>query len=258
MELNAPSQLLDFSGKIVLVTGGGKGIGAAIARRFAQAGADVVICDINPGAEVCGFIINLGRKVLPIKADVSDPAQVTSVFREVAEKWSPIDVLINNAGIYPPHDLLSMTPEAWDAVIDLNLKGVMFCTQGAARQMIGAKKGGSIVNISSINGLNPEQDHAHYSTSKAGVIMLGRSAALELGRYNIRVNTVSPGLINRPTLDTDWPDGLERWTKKAPLVRIGEPEDIADACLFLASDAARWITGINLLVDGGMMASDRF
>ena len=258
MELKDPSQLFDFSGKIVLVTGGGYGIGAAIARRFAQAGADVAICDLKPDTPVCEFVEKMGRKVLPLKVDVTDPKQVESVFDEIAGKWSPVDVLINNAGTYPPNDLLSMTPEEWDAVIDLNLKGVFLCTQHAARQMIGANKGGSIVNISSINGLIPEQAHSHYSTSKAGVIMLSNNAALELGRYGIRVNTVSPGMINRPTLETDWPGGAERWMEKAPLKRVGEPEDVADACLFFASDAARWITGANLVVDGGILVSDRF
>jgi NAD(P)-dependent dehydrogenase (short-subunit alcohol dehydrogenase family) len=257
VELKAPSQLLDFKDKIILVTGGGIGIGAAIARRFAEAGADVVVCDIKQDSQVCTDIEGMGRKALFLQADVSDPTQVKEALSEVAHQWSPIDVLVNNAGIYPPADLLDMTPEAWDSVIDLNLKGVLLCTQYAARQMIEAHKGGSIINISSINGLCPEQGYAHYSTSKAGVIMLGSSSALELGRYGIRVNTVSPGWINRPDKGID-PDRFERWTKKAPLGRIGEPEDIADACLFLASDAARWITGVNLVVDGGMTVTHPF
>ena len=258
MNFKPPSELLDFSDKTVIVTGGGAGVGAGIARRFAQAGANIVICDLNPDTEVCNQIEQLGRKVLPIKTDVTDPEQVKSLFLEIERKMSPVDVLINNAGIYSVVDLLSMTPDEWDQTLDINLKGVFLCTQAAARQMIAAEKEGSIVNIASNEALNPAHNHSHYTASKAGVVMFGNTAALELGKYGIRVNTVSPGLMNRPNLATDWPEGYSSFVSKAPLQRAGEPEDIGDACLFLASEAARWITGAHLLVDGGIMTCPAF
>ena len=130
----------------------------------------------------------------------------------------------------------------------------MLCTQAAARHMITTNRG-AIVNIGSTSALNPGTDHAHYNSAKAAVIMLTRSAAQELAPYGIRVNAVSPGLIARPGIKDHWPEGVARWENKAPLGRMGEPEDVADACLFLASPAARWITAQNLVLDGGVLSS---
>jgi NAD(P)-dependent dehydrogenase (short-subunit alcohol dehydrogenase family) len=253
MDIKLPSQLLDFNGKVALVTGGGSGIGAEIARRFAQAGADVAVCDLRPAKAVCDWIESFGRRAMAIGADVCDPLQIKSVFEEIEQKWSAVDVLVNNAGIYPMADLLSMTPEEWDRTLDIDLKAVFLCTQAAARSMIKAGKGGAIVNIASTEAVNPSAGHSHYAAAKAGVILFSKTAALELGAHQIRVNTVSPGLINRPSLAADWPDGLERYQKRVPLGRVGEPDDIADACLFLASDTARWISGAHLVVDGGIL-----
>ena len=130
--------------------------------------------------------------------------------------------------------------------------------QAAAKHMIKADKGGAIVNISSIESIVPAFGHAHYAASKAGAIMLGKSAALEFSQYNILVKAVSTSLINLPNLDKDWPEGVERFLNRVPLQRIGEVEDIADVCLFLTSEASRWITGMNLVVDGGMLVCEAF
>ncbi len=256
MHMKPVSEIFNFTGKIALVTGGSVGIGAGIAKRFADAGADIVFTyRTHPeGAETVAEIIkNLGRKVMPIKVDIADPLQIKSLFEQIYKKWGALDILINNAGIFPHSDILNMTLEEWEDMIDINLRSVFLCTQAAARQMVEAKKGGAIVNIGSIEGVNPASGHSHYTASKAGVAMFGMTAALELGPYHIRVNTVSPGLINSPKLPTAWPEGVARFLNRSPLGRLGEPEDIADACLFFASDAARWITGTQLLVDGGVM-----
>ncbi len=254
-----PSHYLnDLNGKIALITGAGAGIGAGIAHRFALAGADVAICDLKPSPAVSEYIVSTGRKVFYHPADVSDPAQVTAMFDAVCSQFGVPDILVNNAGIYPNASVLEMTPDQWDQTIDIDLKSVFLCTQAAARKMVEAGKTGSIVNIGSIDATNPLAAHSHYSAAKAGVIAFTRAAAQELGPHGIRVNSVSPGLINRPGLAEAWPDGYNRFMKRAPTGRVGEPEDIADACIFLASDAARWISGTNLIVDGGVQACPMF
>jgi len=189
---------------------------------------------------------------------VSDAASVTALFDDVTVNFGLIDILINNAGIYPNAEILTMTPEQWDQTIDIDLKSVFLCTQAAARKLVETGKAGAIVNIGSIDATNPLYAHSHYSAAKAGVIAFTRAAAQELGKYNIRVNSVSPGLINRPGLAEAWPDGYNRFMARTPIGRVGEPEDIADACIYLASDAARWVTGTNLIVDGGVQACPMF
>ncbi len=141
----------------------------------------------------------------------------------------------------------------WDAVLAATLRSVFLMTQAAARQMIAQGGGGAIVNISSIEAENPAPGHSHYNAAKGGVLMYTRAAANELGPHGIRVNAVAPGLIWTPGLETNWPEGVARFLRAAPLGRIGTPEDVADACLFLASPAARWITGASLTVDGGVL-----
>lgn len=258
MEFKNPTALLDFSNKVVLVTGGSAGIGAGIAKRFGQAGADVVIhynSHAEEAQEVANSLAKMGSKTLAIQANVSDRSEVQAMVGEIVAKHGKIDVLVNNAGIYPRADLVDMTEAEWDETIDVNLKGVFLCTQAVANHMIRRGEGGSIVNISSIEAVNPAAGHSHYTASKAGVMMFTKTAALELGPYNIRVNAAAPGLINAPQLPTAWPEGLARWLSRVPLNRVGEPEDIGDACLFLASDAAQWITGAHLIVDGGILTN---
>jgi NAD(P)-dependent dehydrogenase (short-subunit alcohol dehydrogenase family) len=151
-----------------------------------------------------------------------------------------------------------MSESDWNATLNANLKGVFLCTQAAARHMVARGGGGSILNIASIEAVNPAPGHAHYTASKAGVVMFTKNAALELGKHQIRVNAVGPGLINAPRLPSAWPEGLARWLDRVPLGRVGEPEDVADACLFLASDAARWVSGVHLLIDGGILTNQIF
>ena len=261
MTLPTPSSLFDFSGQVVVVTGAGRGMGAGIARRFAQAGAITVLhyYTSQAGAEQLAGEIQASRGVaFSFAADLSKPQQVESLFDQIWRQCGRLDVLVNNAGTYPVTPLVEMKVEDWDGVIAANLRSVFLCTQAAGRLFIDQARGGSIINISSVEDTFPAWGHTHYNAAKAGVLMFTRSVARELGQYQIRVNAVSPGLIGRPGLEKDWPDGVERWIRTAPLVRLGQPEDVADACLFLASPAARWITGIDLVVDGGVSTTPAF
>ncbi len=261
--MNAPpvKDLLNFSDKVVLVTGSSSGLGQGIALRFAEAGAKVVIhynSNPNQAQQTVRQIIEAGGQAIAFQADLSQQSQVNQLISQTIEKFTRLDVLINNAGIYPLASLLEMSLGQWDSVISTNLSSVFLCTQAAAKQMIEQGNGGAIVNISSIEAENPAPLHSHYNASKAGVLMFTRSAAQELGNYNIRVNAVAPGLIWREGLEQAWPEGVARWQQAAPLQRLGQPDDIADACLFLASPAARWITGTSLTVDGGVMTHQIF
>lgn len=261
MTIPPPDRLLDFTDRCVLVTGGGKGIGAGIALRFAEAGADVAVnyhSSAREAANLSDQIQDLGRHSVAIQADTTQLAEVERMVRIVAEGLGRLDVLINNAGLYPLAALEAMPEEDWNQVLDTNLKGVHLCTQAAAKQMKAQGSGGAVVNIASIEGERPAALHSHYSAAKAGVLMYTRSAAMELAPDKIRVNSVSPGLIWRPGIETDWPDGVEQWQDAAPLKRLGRADDVADACLFLASPASRWITGVNLPVDGGMLSRPLF
>jgi len=243
--------LLDFSGRVALVTGSGSGHGRGIALRFAEAGASVAVHyrKSEEGArDVARQIERAGGNAVTLQADVSQGREVERLFDRALDAFRRLDILVNNAGIYPTAPLLEMIEEEWETVVRANLKSVQLCTQAAARRM---PQGGAIVNVASIEGLQPMPDHAHYAASKAAVLMHTRAAALELGSRGIRVNAVSPGLLGREGLEAEWPEGVERWLRVVPLGRMGTARDVADACLFLASEAARWITGANLVVDGG-------
>jgi len=253
-----PGRLLDFSGKAVLVTGGSRGIGAGIALRFAQAGAAVAINYLSnevAALAVAGQITQMGRPAVAIQGDVRSRADVERIVGQSASGLGGLDVLINNAGVDPVVPMLEMTDGQWAEVVETDLRGVFLCTQIAAFAMIRQGAKGAIVNIASIEAENPAAGHSHYDAAKAGVIMHTRNAARELGKHGIRVNCVSPGLIDTGGLAKEWPEGVSRYTAAAPLSRTGTPEDVADACLFLASPAARWITGANLVVDGGVLTS---
>ena len=261
MQIPTPQALLDFSGKVVIVTGSGRGLGVGIARRFAQAGASVVVNyrSSQQGAQlVVDQIHEAGGSAAALQADVCDQTQVNELISQTVTQFGQLDVLVNNAGMYPQSPLLEMDELEWQAVIDANLKSTFLCTQTAARQMAAQGDGGAIVNIASIEGLNPAPGHSHYNAAKGGALIYTQAAASELGKHSIRVNAVSPGLIWREGLGEDWPQGVERYTQAAPLARLGFPEDVADACLFLASPASRWITGINLIVDGGVLTQQSY
>lgn len=250
-------RLLDLTGRVVVVTGAGGNIGAGIARRFSEAGADVVLHHRRSGAEaatVLTAIAEAGGNAVGVQADLTDAAEVPRLTEAAVGAFGRVDILVNNAGVQPLAAFLDTTAEAWDAMMAGNLRSVFLCTRSVARRMIEQGGGGAVVNIASIEGENPAPMHGHYSASKAGVLMHTRAAALELGAYGIRVNAVSPGLIDRDGLAEQWPEGVARWHAAAPLRRLGRPDDVADACLFLASSAARWISGANVRVDGGVLA----
>ena len=261
MKQTPTQDLLNFNDKVVLVTGSGSGLGRGIAQRFAEAGAAVIVNyhSSEAGAlEVVAQIEGAGGRAAAIQADVSQRADVERLIAATVDTFGRIDVLVNNAGSNALAPFLQMSDEEWDAMLGTNLRTVFLCTQLAARQMIKQGKtdqvqAGAIVNIASIEALNPAPMHSHYDAAKGGVLMHTRATAFELGSHGIRVNAVSPGLIWREGIEAAWPDGVARWQAAAPLVRLGMPDDVADACLFLASPAARWITGANLLVDGGVM-----
>jgi NAD(P)-dependent dehydrogenase (short-subunit alcohol dehydrogenase family) len=261
--MDAPrlDRVFDFSGKVVVVTGGGSGLGAGIAARFAEAGAAVVVNFRTSAAgaqTVVDTIAANGGQAIAMQADVTRRADVMQLVAQTVKLFGRLDVLINNAGAYPLSPLLDMSDAEWDAVLAANLRSVFLCTQIAAGQMTAQGDGGAIVNIASIEGENPAPLHSHYNAAKGGVLMHTMAAANELGPRGVRVNAVSPGLIWREGIEQDWPAGVARWQKAAPLSRLGTPADVADACLFLASPAARWITGVNLRVDGGVMTSQIF
>ena len=242
--------LLSLAGETVLVTGASGNIGGGIGRRLAEAGAEIVVHFHRDKASATSLVDELGSGMI-VQADLSDADAVDAMFAACRPT-----MVVNNAAAQPVQALDDMRFDDWRAVMSANLDGAFLVTQCAAGSWKGA--GGAIVNIASTEGTDPAVGHAHYATSKAGLIMFSRAAALEYGPSGIRVNCVSPGLIDRDGLRDDWPDGVSRWEQQAPLGRLGTPKDVADAVLFLLSPAARWISGINLVVDGGMSAQSRW
>jgi NAD(P)-dependent dehydrogenase (short-subunit alcohol dehydrogenase family) len=254
-------RLLDLSGRTAWVTGAGTGIGAAVALRLAEAGASVVVhyaTSIDGANEVVRAIGRDAGRAVALRADLRDALEVSAFAEAAIAELGPPHILVNNAGIFPLHPLLEMRPLDWDNVVDSCLRTAFLCTQAASRRMIEAGHAGAIVNITSIEAVNPAPAHAHYSAAKAGLRMFTRSSAQELGQHGIRVNAVAPGLIHRPGIEQAWPEGVERYRKAAPLGRLGDVVDVADAVLFLASDAARWITGTELTVDGGVLTAQAY
>jgi NAD(P)-dependent dehydrogenase (short-subunit alcohol dehydrogenase family) len=243
-------KLLDLTGYRVLVTGASGGIGAGIARRFALAGADLVLQYHRGAEEAQRLASDLGGGPLTVAADLTDPDACAQLVATAAAHLGGLDALVNCAGVQPVVPLPDLDARSWRAVVEANLTSVFACTQAAARVLAG-QGGGSITHIASIEGTHPAFGHAHYSSAKAAVIMHARAAALEYGPQGVRVNTVSPGLIDREELATQWPAGVDRWRAACPLGRLGTPEDIGNACVFLASPMASWITGHDLVVDGG-------
>lgn len=214
----------------------------AVHYRSSAAGAERVVSEIEAA----------GGRAVALPGDLTQAGDAAALVEGAVEALGRLDVLVNNCGTYPEASLLDMTPAEWDEVVDANLRTVFLCTQAAARRMAG-DGGGAIVNVTSIEAENPAPAHTHYGAAKAGVAMHTRAAAAELGPRGIRVNAVAPGVIWNEGIEESWPGGVERYRNAAPLGRVGLPEDVADACLFLASDAARWITGATLTVDGGAL-----
>ena len=248
----ATGELLDLSGETVLVTGASGNIGGAIAERLAEAGAGIVLHYHRNEAAAAGLAKRLGDARL-VQADLAVAADVEKMFRSIQAS-----LVVHNAAAQPVRGMGDMSFAEWRAVLGANLDSAFLVTQQAALAWVAAGVPGAIVNIGSIEGQDPAVGHSHYATSKAGVAMLTRAAALEFGSSHIRVNCVSPGLIDREGLARDFPDGVSRWHDRAPLGRIGSAIDVADAVLFLLSPASRWISGANLVVDGGMSAQSKW
>ena len=241
-----------LEGKIGIVTGAGSGIGEAIAKKLTEEGCFLVAVDINEASlnRVVNEIQSSGYKAIGIKADVSSKTEVESLVNAAIQKYCRIDLLVNNAGISPASPVTELKEEEWDRVIDVNLKGVFLCSQEVIKHMI-KQKSGAIVNIGSVDGKEPPGGNAHYCAAKAGVMNMTKTFALELAKYGIRVNSISPGWVATPNVLAN-----DRWKmiiNKIPLGRLAKTEEIADGVLFLLTDYASYITGEILDVNGGLM-----
>ena len=245
--------MTELTGKRALVTGSKSGIGFAIAKRLVQAGAEIILHARNDSSEVEAAKIKLAKlaneDISTVFGDFSDPNSCCSLFEAIKKESKPIDILVNNAAIQPVCALADLGPSEISQMLETNLQVPIMMTRFFAEY---SENGGSIVNICSIEGITPAINHSHYAASKAGLINFTKASALELGSKNIRVNSICPGLTDRQNLDKDWPQGVQNWLENVPLKRLGTGEDIANATLFLVSDAASFITGANLIVDGGM------
>jgi 2-deoxy-D-gluconate 3-dehydrogenase len=261
--LPALSEMFDLTGKTAIVTGGAMGIGAAIAARLAEAGAAVVVADINHDAagEVVARIEREGGVAIAVQADASNVEDAQRAVHEAARVFGHVDILVNDAGVFPFSPALELTEAQWDHVLDINLKGTFFYAQAAAKQMIAQQTPGVIVNIASIDGLHPTGLLAHYDASKGGVVMVTKSLAKELGAYHIRVNAIAPGGVNTPGVEHAAPPqttagatgAVEDMMARIPMGRMGQPDEIALAALFLASPASSYMTGSLVVVDGGFL-----
>jgi len=242
-----------LEGKTAIVTGGSRGIGAAIALRLAQEGANVAVCASSSAPEAIAEEIRAqDREAIAHQTDVSNPGDVELLIKTVLDTWGKIDILVNNAGITRDNLLLRMKDDEWDAVLDVNLKGSYHCTKAVTRPMMKAR-GGRIINVSSVVGLMGNAGQINYVASKSGLIGLTKSVAKELASRNITANAVAPGFI--PTdMTADLDEKMqEQLIAQIPLGKLGSPEDIAAATAFLASDDASYITGQVIVVDGGMV-----
>lgn len=241
--------------KVAIVTGGAAGIGAAISRFLARDGADVAIWDRNIDLvqPIVDEIEAMGRKVVVSKVDVSKHGDIQAAVDIAREQLGPISILVNNAGISPEKDFEDITLADWDTVMDVNFKGMFMCTQAVIDDM-SAAKWGRIINISSSSAQSGAKRMAHYAASKGGVIAFSKALAQEVGARGITVNNVSPSFVHTAGLDSvadRIPGGIEAFSSMIPMGRVGQPEDLAAAVAFLASDAAGYITGHTLSVNGG-------
>lgn len=262
MEHKPISELLDLSGKVAIVTGGAMGIGLAIATRLAEAGAKVLIANLDAGksAAAAAKLKENGWNVSSTVADVSDEAQVEAMVAKAVSEFGGVDILVNNAGIYPEKPMLESTKEDFEKTIHVNLKGAFFAAKAAAKQMIAQGRGGSIINITSIDAIRPSSvGLAFYDASKGGLWSFSKNIALELAPHNIRVNAIAPGGVATPGTDF-WKAGsseeqksLDAFFAKIPMHRVADADEIGKVALFLASDMASYMTGSQIVVDGGTL-----
>lgn len=262
-------ELLDLSGKTAIVTGGAVGIGFGITQRLAQAGANVMVADLNPddGAKAIEDLCSKGCKLKAIKADVSSEEDVKRMVEETVSAFGTLDILVNNVGIYPNIPVSQMKFEDFDKILAVNLEGVFLTTKYASEQMINQGKGGKIINVTSIDAIHPSMvGLAAYDASKHGLWGFTKNSALELCQHNIWVNAIAPGGITTPGVakmqaGAPQPKGvdpkkmIEAFMAKIPMHRMGEPDDIGKVALFLASDMSSYMTGSQIVVDGGFLLS---
>jgi meso-butanediol dehydrogenase/(S,S)-butanediol dehydrogenase/diacetyl reductase len=251
--------MMRFEDKVTVVTGGGSGLGRVLAHQFAAEGAAVVVADIARGraVTVAEEIFDAGGYSLAQTTDVADASEVGAMVEATREAFGPVDVLINNAAKATDADFLSLGEMTWDSDVATTLKGAFLCSQAVLPDMV-EQGSGVILNISSVNALAYYGNEA-YSAAKAGILSLTRSLAVRYGPSGIRVNAIAPGTLRTPAWEQRKranPEVFERLSKWYPLGRVGEPEDVAGAALFLASDDAAWITGTVLPVDGGLTAGN--
>ena len=243
------------AGRVVVITGGSKGIGRAVAMRFTQEKARIILVHYDPdetaAEETLGALTKQGIEAESHKVDVSSFEAVDVLFKDILSRFGRVDVVVNNAGITKDTLLMRMSEEEWDMVLKVNLKSVFNCTHAVLRPMV-KQRGGSIVNISSVVGLIGNAGQANYAASKAGILGLTKSVAREVAARQVRVNAVAPGFIQTEMTDVLPEQAKESFLQQIPLRRIGYPEDVAEAVYWLCSDAAGYITGQTIHVNGGM------
>lgn len=257
------NELLSLSGKVAIVTGGGKGIGCVISLRLAEAGAAVMITDIDlPSAEnTVHEITGKGGKAQALLADASKATDANLTIDATMQAFGQVDILVNNAGIFPPTPTLDMGEEAWDKILDVNLNGVFFYSQAAAKEMIKAGGGGKIINLASTEGMHPNFDMVAYNAAKGALLMLTKSLALNLAGYNILVNAIAPGAVETP--GNQWlldviqssEEIANMFWMRFPLGRMAQSDDVAKMVLALASPLSDYMTGSVVVVDGGVLVS---
>ena len=248
------TDLFDLTGKIAIVTGAARGIGASIAVELARKGADVVVSDIIPGDDTVNQIKKLKRKSIYVKTDISNKKDVENLVNQTIKTFKKIDILVNNAGIYIPGAVAEFKEGDWDKTMDINLKGGFLCSQAALKHM---KKGASIINISSVAGIEGSAGGTAYCASKGGIRLFTKALAAEVGSLGIRVNSVHPGLIDTAMTKgfTQDKKALEGMMSKFLIKRVGKPVDIAGPVVFLASDASSYMTGSEIVADGGWICA---
>jgi len=251
---------MDLKGKVAIITGARRGMGRSHALALGKAGAKVVVADISQKdcQKVVEEIKKKGGEAIAVKCDITKKGEIENMVKQAIDKWGKVDILVNNAGICQFKPFLELTEEEWDRTLDINLKGYFFCAQAAAQEMV-KQKSGVIINIASVamgqQGIG-FPNIVHYCASKGGIVGMTEALAVELAPYNIRVNAISPGMIETPMIDPakQDPKMMEAMLARVPMRRVGKPEEVSNLVLFLASDESSYMTGSTVVIDGGWLA----